>query len=134
VSIEFHLRRRQSAFGSIIDPKVLVEVRTLAGYRTRPFLIDTGADLSVVPRRVAPQIGLDWDTLPVLPVTGVGHGQVLAKLGALPIRLGQVELTVRCLFLDQPVAPFILGCTDVLDRFALTIDAGQSKVVFTEIP
>ena len=83
---------------------------------------------------MAEGVGHNWDTLPLLPVTGVGHGQVVARLGALPIRLGYVELTVRCLFLDQPVAPFILGCTDVLDRFVLTIDAGQSKIVFTEIP
>ena len=112
----------------------MIEVRTLAGYRSREFLVDTGADLSVVPRRLAQEIGLDWGSLPVLPVTGVGYGQVVAKLGEPPIRIGHVELTVRCLFLDQPVAPFILGCTDVLDRFALTIDAGQRKIIFTEIP
>jgi predicted aspartyl protease len=109
-------------------------MRAVTGYLSREFLVDTGADLSVVPRRVARQVGLDWGTLPVLPVTGVGPGQVLARLGDLPIRLGQTELAVRCLFLDQPLAPFILGCTDVLDRFALTIDAGQNKIVFTEIP
>jgi hypothetical protein len=26
-----------------------------------------------------------------------------------------------------------LGCADVLDRFALTIDAGQGKIMLTEI-
>ena len=118
----------------VVDPKVLVEVRTLAGYRSRPFLVDTGAELSVVPRRLAREVGHDWDSLPVLGVTGVGPGQVHARLGLLPIRLGQIELSVRCLFLDQGVAPFILGCADVLDHFALTIDAGQGKIVFAEIP
>lgn len=133
MSIEFPLLRRQSPFGSIVEPRVIAEVRTLAGYRSREFLVDTGADLSVVPRRLINDLGYDWDSLPALAVTGVGHGTVHAKLGTLPIRIGQVELSVRCLFLDQPVAPFILGCADVLDRFALTIDAGQGKIVFAEI-
>jgi predicted aspartyl protease len=113
---------------------VVIEYRTLAGYRSREFLVDTGADLSVVPRRLAQEVGHHWDTLPVLAVAGVGQGRVHARLGTLPIRIGHLDLSVRCLFLDQPVAPFILGCTDVLDRFALTIDAGQGKIVFTELP
>lgn len=56
-----------------------------------------------------------------------------AKLGRLPLRIGGIELTVRCLFLDQPNAPLILGCADVLDRFALTIDAGQGKIILRDI-
>lgn len=112
----------------------MIEVRTLAGYRSREFLVDTGADLSVAPRRLAQEVGLDWEVLPVVAVTGIGSGRVLSKLGSLPIRLGQSEFSVRCLFLDQGVAPFILGCIDVLDRFVLTIDAAQGKIVFTEIP
>ena len=60
-------------------------------------------------------------------------GNLPTKLGTLPIRIGAIEFSMRCLFLDQRVAPYILGCADVLDRFVLTIDAGQRKIVFTEI-
>lgn len=134
MSIEYPLARRRTVFGLIVEPRIIIEVRTLTGYHSREFLVDTGADLSVAPRRLAQDMGHDWDGMPVIPVTGVGHGQVHARLGSLPIRIGQTDLSVRCLFLDQPVAPFILGCADVLDRFALTIDAGQGKIIFTEIP
>jgi len=96
--------------------------------------VDTGAELSVVPRRVTQDVGHNWDSLPGLLVRGVGSRNTLARLGTLPIRIGAIDLTIRCLFLDQPVAPFILGCADVLDRFALTIDAGQGRIVLTEIP
>jgi len=51
----------------------------------------------------------------------------------LPLRIGNVEVSIRCLFLDQRRAPLILGCLDVLDRFALTIDARQGKIIFTEL-
>lgn len=47
VSIEFPLRRRRSPFELIVDPRIIIEVHTLLGYRGRHFLVDTGADLSV---------------------------------------------------------------------------------------
>jgi hypothetical protein len=108
-------------------------VRTLAGYRGRHFLLDTGADLSVAPRSLAERIGHDWDRLPVVLASGIGPGHVRARPGLLPLQIGATELAVQCLFLDQPDAPYILGCADVFDRFAVTIDAGQRKITLTEI-
>jgi len=116
-----------------VDPRIVIDVCALRGYLRREFLIDTGAELSVVPRYLAREIGLDWDSLPAVRVIGVGAGQVPTRMGSLPIKIGPIELSVRCLCLDQPVAPFILGCADVLDRFALTIDAGRGRIVLTEI-
>jgi hypothetical protein len=112
---------------------VLAQVRTVAGYRGRYFLIDTGADVSVAPRTLAERVGLDWNRLPVALASGIGRGHVTTRLGALPLQLGEIELTVRCLFLDRFDAPYILGCADVFDRFAVTIDAGQRKIILTEI-
>jgi hypothetical protein len=134
VSIEFPLPRRWSPFGLIVEPKILVEVRTQAGYRGSHFLVDTGADVSVASRALAQRIGHDWERLPVFRITGVGPASLPAKLGSLPLRLGGLDLSVRCLFLDQPDAPYVLGCAEVLDRFTVTIDAGQPKIILTEIP
>lgn len=128
MSIEFPLLQRQTPFGIVSDPKIPIAVRTLAGYRTYRFLIDTGADLSLAPRGVADQVGLDWDTLPEAQVRGVGPSGARARVGPLPIRLGQAELTVRCLFVDVLQAPFILGRADFLDRFVLTIDPLQRTI------
>jgi hypothetical protein len=108
-------------------------VRTATGYRTYRFLIDTGADCSLAPRRLAQQTGLAWDSLAEVSVTGIEQGKVRARLGGLPIHLGDVELAIRCLFVDTPSAPFILGRADFLDHFTLTIDAHQQKIVLTEV-
>ena len=133
MSIEFPISRRWSRSGPIFDLKILIEVRTLRGFRGRHFVVDTGADFSAAPRDLAQQVGQEWDRLPAARVTGIGPGHVSAKLGRLPLRIGGIELTVRCLFLDQPNAPLILGCADVLDRFALTIDAGQGKIILRDM-
>ena len=86
-----------------------------------------------MPRRLADDLGLDWDALQPLRVSGVGQGVGPSEAWHIVDQTGGIELTVRCLFLDQRDAPYILGCADVLDRFALTIDTGQGKIVFTEI-
>jgi len=134
VSIEFPLPQKHTPFGPVSDPKIPIAVKTLAGYRTYRFLIDTGADFSLAPRRLAQQIGLDWKALPETRVMGVEQGGVKARLGPLPIRIGNWDLTVRCLFLDVRKPLFILGRADFLERFTLTIDLFQRKILLTEIP
>lgn len=133
MSIEFPLPQKSTPFGPVSDPKIPVAVRTPGGYRTYRFLIDTGADFSLAPRRLAQQIGLDWDALPETQVMGVEQGGVKARLGHLLIRLGSIELNVRCLFVDTRKSLFILGRADFLDRFVLTIDHAQQRIILTEI-
>ena len=133
-SIEFPLRHKLTPFGRVSDPSIPVVVHTSAGDRTYYFLLDTGADFSVAPRRLAHQLGLEWAVLPMARVVGVEQGGVQARLGMLPIRLERLELTVRCLFVDAPRVPFILGRADVLDRFILTINPVQQRIVLTALP
>lgn len=133
MSIEFPLPQKQTPFGPVSDPKIPVAVRTTAGYRTYRFLIDTGADFALAPRRLAQQIGLEWNALPEAQVMGVEQGGVRARLGYLTIRVGSIELTVRCLFVDTRKSLFILGRADFLDRFVLTIDHPQQRILLTEI-
>jgi hypothetical protein len=58
VSIECSRRSKRTAFGRVSDPTIPVAVQTLGGERTYMFLLDTGADFSVAPRRLAQQGGL----------------------------------------------------------------------------
>ena len=134
MSIEFPLPRRQTPLGIVSDPKIPIAVRTLAGYRIYRFLLDTGADVSLAPRRLAEEAGLDWDTLPETRVAGVEQGGVRARMGHLSIRLGDIEPTIRCLFMAAPGAPFILGRADFLDRLVLTIDPGQRRIILAALP
>ncbi|MCZ6874557.1 MAG: hypothetical protein O7G88_13685 [bacterium] len=68
--------------------------------------LDTGADFSVAPRRLALQLGLERATLPETHVVGVEQGGVRARLGQLPLRLMSRALTMRCLFVDAARAPY----------------------------
>lgn len=134
MSIEFPLLQKQTPFGPVSDPKIPVAVRTLAGYRTYGFLIDTGADFSLAPPRLAQQVGLNWEALPEGQVMGIEQRGMRARLGDLPIRLGAIDLNVRCLFVDSPRALFILGRADFQDRFLLTVDQQRQRIILTAVP
>ena len=134
MSIEFPLRSKLTAFGRVSDPTIPVTVQTPVGERTYMFLLDTGADFSVAPRRLAQQVGLEWTTLPEAQVVGVEQRGVRARVGQLPMRVGSLTCTVRCLCMDTPSAPFILGWADFLDRLILTIDPARQRIVLTDLP
>jgi hypothetical protein len=108
-------------------------VRTLVGEVMIRFLIDTGADFSLAPRYVATLVGLDWESLPTSDVRGITQERTGARISALPLRVGDVEFSVRCTFIDAISPVPLLGCADFLDRFALTIDARAQRITLTDL-
>ena len=131
MSIEFPLREKLTLFGRVSDPTIPVTIQTQAGVRTYMFLIDTGADCAVAPRRLAQQVGLTWSSLLPAQVVGVGQGGVSTRVGPLTVQVGPWTFTMRCMFVEGPRVPFILGRADFLDRLILTIDPAQYRIVLT---
>lgn len=131
MSIEFPLREKLTLFGRVSDPTIPVTIQTQAGVRMYMFLIDTGADCAVAPRRLAQQVGLAWSSLPPAQVVGVGQGGVSTRVGPLTVQVGPWTFTVRCMFVEGPRVPFILGRADFLDRLILTIDPARRRIVLT---
>jgi len=87
----------------------------------------------MAPYRLAHEIGLDWDTLPEIQVMGIEGSGVKGRVGSLPIRFKNLQLTVRCVFVKTPKSLFLLGRADFLDRFVMTIDHHEQKIILTEI-
>ena len=131
MSIEFPSREKLTLFGRVSDPTIPVTIQTQAGVRTYMFLIDTGADCAVAPRRLAQQVGLTWSSLLPAQVVGVGQGGVSTRVGPLTVQVGPWTFTMRCMFVEGPRVPFILGRADFLDRLILTIDPAQYRIVLT---
>jgi hypothetical protein len=71
VSIELPLPRLPTPFGPLSDPKVPIAVGTLMGDRMYRLRIDTGVEVSVTPRHLAQQEGLDWQALPAVQAVGI---------------------------------------------------------------
>ena len=94
VSLEFPRRQKRTPFGLVSDPKIPVTVRLPHGDRRYYFLLDTGADFSIAPRRLAHQLGLHWEALRASHIIGVEQSGVHARLGLLPLRVGPLDFTV----------------------------------------
>jgi predicted aspartyl protease len=131
VSIAFPLREKLTLFGRVSDPTIPVTIQTQAGVRTYMFLLDTGADCAVAPRRLAQQVGLTWSSLPPAQVVGMGQSGVSTRVGPLTVQVGPWTFTMRCMFVEGPRVPFILGRADFLDRLIVTIDPAQRRIVLT---
>ena len=132
MSIEFRLPYKATVLGFVGDPRIPVLLRTPTGDRSYDFLLDTGADFSLAPRRLADLLGLTWETLPSITVSGIGPEAVRTRLGSLPLRVQGRELTVRCLFVDSDECPLVLGWADFLDRFVLAIDPLRRRIVLDD--
>ena len=133
MSSEFPLRQKRTPFGLVSAPKTPVHVRLLHGDRRYHFLLDTGADFSIAPRRLARQLGLEWDALRETQVIGVEQRGVHARLGLLPIRVGHLDFTVRCFFVDALRTPFVLGRADFLAHLILHIDPSARRIMLDDI-
>ena len=118
--------------GFVGDPRIPVTLRTPVGDRLQEFLLDTGADFSLAPRRLADLLGLNWETLPGVAVSGVVPEVVRARLGSLPLRVQDRELLVRCLFVDSDECSLVLGWAYFLDRFVLTIDPLRRRITLDD--
>jgi predicted aspartyl protease len=130
-SIEFPLLQKPTPFGLICDPRIPLVVRSPAGDLNYRFLVDTGADISVAPRYIAEMAGLDWNILESATFMGVGSGAMSARVGELALRIADIEVNVRCLFVDMASDLYVLGHADFLDRFALAIDTRAQLVRLT---
>ena len=131
--LEFPLQFRPTPYGVLSLPKIPVVV---CGPRCEIrwwFLVDTGAEFAVATRQLGELAGVQWESLRETSMYGVDLELVSARLGRLPIRIGSVDLSVRCLLVANPRTPLILGSVDFLDRFVLTIDQPQRKILLDPV-
>lgn len=128
-SIEVRLGQKRTLLERISEPKIAVVVRAGTGEQRIRLLLDSGADFSMVPKALADDVGLDWAALPTGPITGIQGNTVHGRVGRLPIRIGAVELAVRCIFVEGTDTLFTLGRADLLDRFVLTIDQPRGRII-----
>ena len=86
--IEFPLGEVETAFGPLVDPAIVLPVKTLRGHRPFRFILDSGADFTMVPQAMAARIGADLDAAPELVVKGIEGSGVRASMARISVRVG----------------------------------------------
>jgi len=118
-----------SIFGYVYRPVVEMHLRTREGewFKISPYA-DSGADITILPRSVCEILGLRLQDGQENVVTGVSGEEIKIFIHKITIRIGGEEIEIRAGFAEREDIPYLLGRTDILNRFNILFES--DKVVF----
>lgn len=135
MSIRIPYTKKQTIFGEVSNPLIVIQVLTQQGYQRFIFLIDSGADCTMVPRYMARLVGINLGSQPDTLIRGVEATRrgLRAYKGELKVRLGGEEFSLRCLITESDNTPLVLGRLDFFSKFNVTFDSTKEEVILEKI-
>lgn len=127
---EFPFRKRRTErLGEILKP--LIPVRLMGPDRSEAMLmlLDSGADLSLIPYSIGEAIGLEADLSRRNEIQGVGEGSVPYMLSRVRIGIGTTELPIRIAWALIEEAPLLVGRLDVFEHFAVEFRGFEGRIL-----
>lgn len=132
--IEFPIGTKVISLGHVADPVIPILVRTTRGYLPFDFLIDTGADCSMIPAAMAEtELGIRLSSCQRETFFGIEGSGIRVYLGALSLKIGPYPVRARCVFSTREHCPLILGRMDVFRHFSITFDNHRHAIRFTPL-
>lgn len=113
--------------GTLPRPVAEVEILGPSGQWVKfaPY-VDSGADITLVPREAGDLLGLDVATGEEREVTGVGGAKLKVHIHTLRMRLAGVEFGARIGFAHADGwVPYLLGRLDIFERFDISFEQGR---------
>ena len=86
------------------------------------FLLDTGADVSMVRLSMAEDLGIDLARCPADQCSGIEGRPLRVYHASIDVRIGPLELSLPCLISESDTTPFLLGRAGLFARFSITFD------------
>lgn len=120
--------------GLLFYPIVRIELKTLDGWQQFEFLVDTGADMTTLPKALLPALGFEESKLKSSETFGVGGIRVKTLELRLPVKLGDTKFVVHTSAVDArgDAMPLLLGRKDFFEsRFSLFLDSKRKMTVIT---
>ena len=91
-------------------------------------LVDSGADLTILPTYLAAFLGLKWSRENKFETVGIGGNVKLWIVKDVPIRIGKLERKIPVGITEQRVPP-LLGRHEALETFNVTFNY-KEKTIF----
>jgi len=133
VSTSYPLKQDNTSYGPLLTPFIELELSTVYGWRPQWFLVDTGAEFTVVPGSIADMTGIDLNRCAKEYSIGIEGRPVPARVGTITLRFGMEVISVRCHFLTAKDTPYLLGRMDLFSNFDIFFHNRQRRVSFTRI-
>lgn len=126
----FPYQQKRSEFGNTFDPLITLSVKTLYGFQSLWFLVDSGADMTLLNCTLAKQLGLSFNTHKKTMIYGIEDKPLNACPGKIILKFDQQEITVRSYFLESENSTLLLGRLDIFDRFMVCFDPVKEQIIF----
>ena len=128
--ITFPFKKRQSnRLGEVLKPLIPVRLVGPESSETVLMLLDSGADLSLIPYSVGEAIGLEPDMSRRSEIQGVGEGSVPYILSRVQISIGATKVPVRIGWTLIEEVPLLLGRLDVFRHFAIEFRTFENEIL-----
>ncbi|MFA4957034.1 MAG: retropepsin-like aspartic protease [Candidatus Methanoperedens sp.] len=131
MEIEFSYRKENSKLiGVIYRPIAKVEFKSSMGWVPELMYVDSGADITLIPKSLGDLLGFDIQTEEIHDVRGVGETAIPVILKNIEIKLGEYVFNSRVAWALIEEVPPLLGRLDVFDQFDVNFTQKEKKVVF----
>lgn len=128
--LTFPYQYKQIDYGKIINPLVFININASWGWQPLWFLLDSGADATLLTVSLAQSLGLTFDITKKTSLYGIGEKSVNAYPGKISLRLGKKDLEVRCYFMDTKDSTLLLGRLDIFDEFNILFNIKKGQITF----
>lgn len=116
-------------YGKIINPLAYIPVKASWGWQPLWFLLDSGADTTMLTTFLAKSLGITFDTTKKTKLYGIGERSIDAYPGNVSLRLEKEEVDVRCYFIEAKESTLLLGRLDVFDKFNILFNTQKKQIV-----
>lgn len=127
MGVKFRYEKEKSTLVDIIyRPKAEITLKTVAGETKVDMYIDSGADITLIPRSFGEALGFELKKSDIKELRGVGEGSVPVIVENVRMKIGNHEFPARIGWALIEEVPPLLGRMDVFDKFRITFDCMES--------
>lgn len=109
-------------FGFVQEPKVTMPLKTLNGYVSTTFLLDSGAVVSTLPLQAAHDTGVDLARAKRITLQGFSGVPAFAYLDKIIVKIGEEDFEFPATFTESNSTTYILGRKGLFDDFTINFD------------
>lgn len=129
----FPYQYKHIKWGKVCNPLIPISVKTSLSWQELWFLVDSGADCTMLTVSLANQLGLQFNKQRKTQLFGIGEKSVDAYEGMIVLKLCNQEIRVRSYFIDTVDSALLLGRYDIFDKFTITFNAAKENLSFEPI-
>lgn len=131
MEIEFSYRKENSKLiGVIYRPIAKVEFKSNVGWVPELMYVDSGADITLIPKSLGDLLGFDISTEAIHEVRGIGETAIPVILKNIELKLGEYVFNSRVAWALIEEVPPLLGRLDIFDAFEVSFQQNEKRVVF----